>query len=169
MNNFEFILIIILLLIVVSEIKCEHFGSLEDGYKYNDNLNINLDKINPKLGIDLVNSKMPEKQNPNYNTVNDMPKLVLDNGNGYYQNRIKVIENNDSDLMKLYYQNQKQVSNETNKCKKINKTKDMLKTNSEYDGYNNYNVVYSNINAIGKDLLTPFESFPIPYTEGLNN
>ena len=169
MSYFEILLIIILFLIVVSEIKYEHFGSLADGYKYNDNLNVDLGKINSRLGVELVNQKIPDVQNPNYNTVNDMPKLVLDNGNGYYQNRIKVIENDNSDLMKLYYQNQKQVSDETNKCKKQNKTNDQLKTSSEYDGYNNYNIVYSNINAIGKDLLTPFESFPIPYTEGLNN
>ena len=145
----------------------EMFGQLSDnGIPYQDNLNIGLGVSSSKFGVEVTNlpTADSEKQNPDYNNLNNVPKLVLDNGNGYFQNRIKIIDNPNSPLMKLYEQNQEEVYRQIKSCDINKKLESVDKTG--IGGYNMYPYLgedsYANITAIGKTLLTPYVSFPQP-------
>ena len=143
--------------------KFEMFGELNpSNVPFQDNLNIGLGVSSSKFGQEVTNIPQPEKQNPDYNNLNNIPKLVLDDGNGYFQNRIKIIDNPNSPLMKLYEQNQEEVYKKIKSCD-INKKLETV-DKEDIGGYNMFPYLgedsYANITAIGKTLLTPYVSFP---------
>ena len=98
------------------------------------------------------------KQNDNYNTVNDLPYLITpDNPNtGYYFTKTKIIYNKNSPLLK------KENDYFKKKCDSCNKS---IEANS-ITGYNGYANLksgsFANITSIGKSLLTPYVSYPVP-------
>lgn len=98
------------------------------------------------------------KQDENYNTVNDLPYLITpDNPNtGYYFNKTKIIYNKNSPLL------QKQNDYFNKKCESCDKS---IEANNitGYNGYVNLKTdSYANITSIGKSLLTPYISYPVP-------
>lgn len=175
MNN-EDVLIIILVIILVSMVfyekyKFEYFGELDpDNIQYNDNLNIGEGITASKFGETVTNINPPNPQNPDYNNLNNIGKLVTDTGTGYFQNRIKIVDNENSPLLKLYAQNQNEIYNKIKKCDIQSSQPTVQKSNIH--GYNNfvYGAVndddsYAQITSIGKNLLTPYIDFPVGYAD----
>lgn len=158
----------------------ESFGNIRD---YPDNYN------SPKNSLiaGIINSDNAEKIidqqliyetdiNPNYNTLNNIPLLIspdTDNPNkasstsiGYYKSsRLELIENKDSPLLEIAKENSKKINRIVEKCKKIDE-KRIPEINGTFDGYNAYvdlkNDSYANITSIGKGMLTPYTSYPLP-------
>jgi hypothetical protein len=98
------------------------------------------------------------KTDDNYNTVNNLPYLITpDNPNtGYYFTKTKIVYNKDSPLLKK----ENDYFNKT--CEACNKS---IEANNitGYNGYVNLKTdSYANITSIGKSLLTPFVSYPVP-------
>ena len=124
-------------------------------------------KISPDLGNRIVNmpTKFQEMRDPNYNTVNNMPYLVdLENPNkGYYPSRVKLVTDPKSPLLRLEEKNADRITNTLNKC--VNSDQEIT-INKTYDGYNKYPNLkgdsYANITSIGKNLMTPYISYPVP-------
>ena len=77
--------------------------------------------------------------------------------------RVKLISDDSSPLLKLEKTNMEQISNVLTKC---SVTKPPQKINGPYDGYNKYPDLradsYGNITSIGKSLITPYTSYPVP-------
>ena len=102
-------------------------------------------------------------ENPNYNTYNNLPYIIdPQNANeGYYYNRVKLVTNPDSPLLKKAIQNMKKIDTQLKNCanKKLTKMR-------KVSGFNNYENLsedsYANITSIGKSLLTPYVSYPLP-------
>lgn len=161
----------------------ETFGNLKD---YPDEYSketthimsgvINSDLSNKYIGLP---DKYSQKTNPNYNTVNNPPILFSPdtdvpnkadslkgpNANGYYFSKVKLIENPNSPLMKLYKKNLNQINKMIAQCT-LGDAKKIPKINGPYDGYNAYVDLktdsFANVSSIGKSMLTPFISYPVP-------
>jgi hypothetical protein len=124
-------------------------------------------KISPDLGNRIVNmpNKFQEMRDPNYNTLNNMPYLVdLENPEkGYYPSRVKLITDPKSPLLRLEEKNADRITNTLNKCVKSDQE---ITINKTYDGYNKYPNLkgdsYANVTSIGKNLMTPYISYPVP-------
>ena len=124
-------------------------------------------KISPDLGNRIVNmpNNFQEMRDPNYNTLNNIPYLVdIENPNkGYYPNRVKLITDPKSPLLKLEEKNANRIYNTLNKCIKSNNE---ITINDTFPGYNKYPNLktdsYANVTSIGKNLMTPYISFPAP-------
>jgi hypothetical protein len=90
--------------------------------------------------------------------MNNLPYLIDPNniGEGYLNNKVKLVENKDSPLMKLEKIYKNKINNNINNCTTEKKL---------FDGYNKYNDLrkdnYANVTAIGKNLIVPYTSFPI--------
>jgi len=123
--------------------------------------------MSPDLGNRIVNTptKYQEMRDPNYNTVNNMPYLVdAENPNkGYYPSRVKLITDPKSPLLRLEEKNSNRITNTLNKC---SKAEPEITTNQTFDGYNRYPNLkgdsYANVTSIGKNLMTPYISYPVP-------
>jgi hypothetical protein len=95
----------------------------------------------------------------NYNNMNNLPYLVdpKNTGKGFLNNKVKLIENPNSPLLKLDIKYKNKINQNINKCPSPPK--------QFFDGYNKYNnlrkVNYANVTAIGKNLIVPFTSFPV--------
>jgi hypothetical protein len=114
-------------------------------------------------------------QDPNFNNLNNIPVLISPDPPGpnsvpasspsYYNNRVKLIDNPDSDLLKLYQKNHNKLEQKASSCNAKSRAAPPL-VNGTFDGYNafeNLNVdSYANVTAIGKSMLTPYTSFPVP-------
>ena len=100
---------------------------------------------------------------PNFNTYNNLPYLIdpQNSNEGYYYNRVKLITNPNSPLLKKASENMQKINMELKKCANNN-----LTNNRDISGYNNYENLsedsYANVTSIGKSLLTPYTSFPLP-------
>ena len=100
---------------------------------------------------------------PNFNTYNNLPYLIdpQNSNEGYYYNRVKLITNPNSPLLKKASDNMRKIDLELKKCANNN-----LTNKRDISGYNNYENLsedsYANITSIGKSLLTPYTSFPLP-------
>lgn len=100
---------------------------------------------------------------PNFNTYNNLPYLIdpQNSNEGYYYNRVKLITNPNSPLLKKANDNMRKINMELKKCVNNN-----LTNNRDISGYNNYENLsedsYANVTSIGKSLLTPYTSFPLP-------
>ncbi len=94
----------------------------------------------------------------NYNTMNNLPFLVDPNNNkdGYLKNKVKLVENKNSPLLKLDKIYKNKIDSNIKNCPPEKKL---------YDGYNKYNDLrkdnFANVTAIGKNLIVPYTSYPI--------
>lgn len=154
----------------------DNFGNLAD---YPDNYtdkekHISASIINSNNLLN-TNTKSNTELNPDYNNVDNIPLLISpdtdvpnsanSSSKGYYIPKIKLIENKNSPLMKLYEDNKQKINNIIKEQNNINK-KNIPEINGTFDGYNAYVDLktdsYANITAIGKGMLTPYTSYPVP-------
>lgn len=112
--------------------------------------------------------------NSNYNTVNDLPLLIAPDTNvpnragpeskGYFKSKVKLIEDPESPLMKLFKKNENLIDKTLTKCSENDAQ--IPPVNGPYDGYNTYLDLktdsYANVTSIGKSMLTPYVSYPVP-------
>lgn len=157
----------------------ENFGNLQDyPEEYEDNQKkLIYDINNLDTGINIINSKsqMDLETDDNYNTVNNIPLLFSPDtdvpnkagpdSKGYYSSKVQLINNINSPLMKLEKLNSDKINSVLAKSI-INDSKKIPKINGIFDGYNAFNNLqtdsYANITSIGKSMLTPYISFPVP-------
>jgi hypothetical protein len=146
----------------------ENFGSLPDNYENRDNEHMDrfAQRLSSNLGNEIVDqSNGINIQDPNYNTIDNYPFLIdPDNSKeGYYQSRVKLISDASSPLLKLEKENMDKLNQVINSCIKNQKP---LETNETFDGYNKYPNLqggsFANFTSIGKSLLTPYTSYPVP-------
>jgi hypothetical protein len=160
-----------------------------------------------KNSIDTLNNYETAKD-PNYNTLNNLPLLLGAKANGeyqtpdnpnqvtkvtksYYTDRVKLVNDTNSPLLKLAESNKNKINQAILACQIKNSNNDnyqqdeipnienntenkienlssmrSYKNTQSYDGYNAFvdlrHDSYANITAIGKSLMTPYISFPIP-------
>jgi len=129
-------------------------------------------------------------KDPNYNTVNNIPLLVAPdtnvpnragssephknsqgnfirgpNSKGYYASKVKLIEDTNSPLMKLAKSNADQINKVVEKCTLADRNR-IPEVNGTFDGYNAFVDLrtdsYANITSIGKSMLSPYVSYPVP-------
>lgn len=112
--------------------------------------------------------------NTDYNTVNDLPLLIAPDTNvpnragpeskGYFKSKVKLIEDPESPLMKLFKKNENLIDKTLSKCSKNDAQ--IPPVNGPYDGYNTFLDLktdsYANVTSIGKSMLTPYVSYPVP-------
>jgi hypothetical protein len=157
----------------------ENFGNLQDYQEeYEDNQKKLISDINNlDTGINIINSKsqMDLETDDNYNTVNNIPLLFSPDtdvpnragpdSKGYYASKVQLVNNINSPLMKLEKLNSDKINSVLVKSI-INDSKKIPKINGIFDGYNAFNNLqsdsYANITSIGKSMLTPYISFPVP-------
>jgi hypothetical protein len=146
----------------------ENYGSLPDKYEQNDDEHTNVfaQRISSDLGEELINnSNKMNQQNPNYNTIDNYPYLIDpdDSKEGYYQSRVKLTFDQSSPLLKLQEKNMQKINQVINSCIK---NQPPQKIDATYDGYNQYPNLqsgsFANFTSIGKSLLTPYTSYPVP-------
>lgn len=155
----------------------ENFGNIKDypdSYS-NDTTHI----LSGVINSDTINLNVPDKYktatNPNYNTVND-PPLLFDpdpdvpnkagpDAKGYYFTKVKLVEDPNSPLMKLYKKNLNNINKMVAKCT-LADTKRVPEINGTFDGYNAFVDLktdsFANVTSIGKSMLTPYTSYPVP-------
>lgn len=159
--------------------KKENFGNLPDyPLTYDDDRRHLISSvINPDEDKKILEQKTiyETAQDPNYNTVNDLPLLFAPdtnvpnragpNSKGYYTSKVKLIENSNSPLMKLAKLNADKINNVVAKCT-LEDSKKIPEVNGTFDGYNAFVDLrtdsYANITSIGKSMLSPYTSFPVP-------
>lgn len=157
----------------------ENFGNIQDyPLLYDDNRRILIsDTLNSDLGMKIINSKTKQDldKDPNYNTINDIPLLVAPDTNvpnkagpsakGYYSSRVKLIEDPNSPLMKLAKMNSQKINQAIAKCT-LADTSRIPEVNGTFDGYNAFVDLktdsYANVTSIGKSMLSPYTSYPVP-------
>jgi len=158
----------------------EDFGNLNAYPSAQTNSNIIASVTSDNEGVEELinfeNTKYENIQDPNNNTVNNLPLLIVPDPHtpnqavdsdspSYYTQRVKLVQNSDSPLLKLNNKNLDDIKNTISKCKLINNNIPP-KINGTFDGYNNFvdlrNDSYANITSIGKSMLTPFNSYPVP-------
>lgn len=146
----------------------ENYGGLPDNYEERDDIHTNIfaQKISSDLGNKLINdSNDPNTQDPNYNTIDNYPYLINpdDSKEGYYQSRVKLISDVSSPLLKLEEKNMQKINQVINSCIK---NQPVQEVDATYDGYNQYPNLqtgsFANFTSIGKSLLTPYTSYPVP-------
>jgi hypothetical protein len=146
----------------------ENYGSLPDKYEHRNDEHINIfaQRTSSDLGSSLINN--PDKinvQDKNYNTIDNYPYLIdPDNSKeGYYQSRVKLVSDSSSPLLKLEEKNMEKINQVINSCIKNQPVQEIDAT---YDGYNQYPNLqtgsFANFTSIGKSLLTPYTSYPVP-------
>lgn len=144
-----------------NRLNVEDYGNLPDG-RINEISNSNYQLISNNNATKIINKSdedtLTELSN-NYNTMNNLPYLVdpKNTGKGFLNNKIKLVENPNSPLLKLDTKYKNKINENINKCPSPPK--------QFFDGYNKYNdlrkVNYANVTAIGKNLIVPFSSFPV--------
>lgn len=157
----------------------ENFGNLQDyPLIYDDNRRhlISSTLVEPKANKIIEQKTIYETtQDPNYNTVNNIPLLVAPDTNvpnragpdskGYYASKVKLIEDPNSPLMKLAKSNANKINEVVARCT-LADSKKIPETNGTFDGYNAFADLrtdsYANITSIGKSMLTPYVSYPVP-------
>ncbi len=114
-------------------------------------------------------------QDPYFNNLNNIPVLISPSPDGpnatpdsspsYYANRVKLVDNPNSDLLKVYEQNKNILGLKSASCNEKSREAPPL-VNGTFDGFNAYENLgqdsYANVTAIGKGMLTPYTSFPVP-------
>ena len=158
----------------------EDFGNLPDYPSPQSNSNVIASVISDNQEIEnLINEKNTELEkikDSDYNTLNNIPLLIIPDpptpnqvenstSPSYYTQRVKLVENKNSPLLKLNRKNLDNIKETVSKCKLINKNTPP-KINGTFDGYNTYvnlsNDSFANVTSIGKSMLTPFSSYPVP-------
>ena len=155
----------------------ENFGNLEEKPDYQEDQNIIAGLVNSNLGNEIIDqqSYFETAKDPYYNTVNNLPLLfspdppspnqAAPDTQAYYQDRPKLVTNKNSPLLLLEQKNLDILNNTIEKCELI-KANTIPNINGPYDGYNSFINLgtdsYANVTSIGKSMLTPYVSFPIP-------
>ncbi len=130
-----------------------------------------------RLAEDIINSPtlMDKLQDPDFNNLNNIPLLISPDppgpnqasstSKGYYLNRAKLEVNPNSELLKIAKSNYEKLAQASSKCA-VDAQQKPQKINGPFDGYNSggglRNESYGNVTSIGKGLLTPYVSFPVP-------
>ncbi len=138
----------------------ENYGNLPDGIiKEITNNNYQLISNNNATKIIKSDEDTITELTQNYNNMNNLPYLVdpKNTGKGFLNNKVKLVENPNSPLLKLDTKYKKELNQKINKCPSPPK--------QFFDGYNKYNdlrkVNYANFTSIGKNLIVPYTSFPV--------
>ena len=157
----------------------ENFGNLQDyPLSYDDNRRHLLSSIitEPNANKVIEQKTIYETaKDPNYNSLNDIPLLVApdtnvpnragSNSKGYYASRVKLVEDHNSPLMKLAKLNADKINKVVAKCT-LNDANKIPEVNGTFDGYNAFVDLrtdsYANITSIGKSMLSPYVSYPVP-------
>lgn len=157
----------------------ENFGNLQDyTLLYDDNRRHLISSVitEPKANQVIDQKTIYETtKDPNYNSLNDIPLLVAPDTNvpnkagldskGYYASRVKLIEDPNSPLMKLAKSNSDKINNVIAKCTSSDNNK-IPEINGTFDGYNAFVDLrtdsYANVTSIGKSMLSPYTSYPVP-------
>ena len=157
----------------------ENFGNLNDyPLIYDDNRRhlISSTLVEPKANKVIEQKTIFQTAtDPNYNTVNNIPLLVAPDTNvpnragpdskGYYASRVKLIEDPNSPLMKLAKSNADKINETVARCT-LADSKKIPEVNGTFDGYNAFVDLrtdsYANITSIGKSMLSPYVSYPVP-------
>ncbi len=139
----------------------EDYGNLPDDI-INEITNSNYQLISNNDATKIINKSdedtLTELSN-NYNNMNNLPYLVdpKNTGKGFLNNKVKLVENPNSPLLKLDTKYKKEINQKINKCPSPPK--------QFFDGYNKYNdlrkVNYANFTSIGKNLIVPYTSYPV--------
>lgn len=157
------LIIIIVIYLFLNRQKEENFGELNDNNLTNDDLKIGnlLQQIKPNTEL-LLDTNEINKQNDNFNTVNNLPFLInpSNHNEGYYFERVKLVTNKNSPLLKMGEINMKNINNTLKKCYKNKQNKNLGVGYNKFEDLQNSS--YANITSIGKSLLTPYVSFPVP-------
>jgi len=137
----------------------ENYGNLPDDVTEMTKLDYqNISNNNATLIINKNDQDTISDLSDNYNTMNNLPFLVDPNNNkdGYLKNKVKLVENKNSPLLKLDTMYKNKINNNIKNCPQEKKL---------YDGYNKYNDLrkdnFANVTAIGKNLIVPYTSYPI--------
>lgn len=145
----------------IKEYNVENYGDLPDG-AINEISNSKYQLVSNNIATKIINKNDEDlltELSKNYNNMNNLPYLVDPNntGKGFLNNKVKLVENPNSPLIKLDTKYKKEINQKINKCPSPPK--------QFYDGYNKYNdlrkVNYANVTAIGKNLIVPYTSFPV--------
>jgi hypothetical protein len=157
----------------------EQFGNIQDyPLVYDDNRRHLISGIiNSDLGNQIIGQKTKYQtaQDPNYNTVNDIPLLVAPDtdvpnragpdAKGYFASRVRLIEDPNSPLMKLAKTNADKINGVVARCAAADR-KRVPEVNGTFDGYNAFVDLrtdsYANVTSIGKSMLSPYISYPVP-------
>jgi hypothetical protein len=157
----------------------ENFGNLQDyPLMYDDNRRHLISSIitEPKANPVIDQKTIYETaKDANYNTVNNIPLLIAPdtnvpnragpNSKGYYASKVKLIEDPNSPLMKLAKSNEDQINKVVAKCTLADRNR-IPEVNGTFDGYNAFVDLrtdsYANITSIGKSMLSPYVSYPVP-------
>ena len=117
------------------------------------------------------NESSDNKQNSNYNNYNNIPYLIdpVLHDKGFYYNKVKLINNKDSPLLKLQNKNFVNIKKKMNQYNlqnnEMNKPIESINFVNKFSGYNQYadlrNDSYANVTSIGKNLIVPFTSYPV--------
>ena len=165
----------------------ESFGNLTDNpestltsYPKNANLGQNnpaqiaqkISNYEASTEIEMDENEDDDEQNPNFNNYNNIPYLVDPDlhDKGFYYNKVKLINNKDSPLLKLENKNLRAVQQKMNQCdSKFNRLynpSNNINFSKNYSGYNQFVDLqkdsYANVTAIGKNLIVPYTSYPVP-------
>jgi len=161
------------------EIDKENFGNLQDyPLMYDDNRRHLISSVitEPKANQVIEQKTIYETaKDPNYNDVNNIPLLVAPdtnvpnragpNSKGYYASKVKLIEDPNSPLMKLAKSNDDLINKVVANCTLADRNK-IPEVNGTFDGYNAFVDLrtdsYANITSIGKSMLSPYVSYPVP-------
>ena len=162
-----------------TESNIENFGNLQDyPLLYGDNRRHLLSSV---IYEPVANQILEQQTNyetaedPNYNSVNDLPLLVAPdtdvpnragpNSQGYYSSRVRLVEDLNSPLMKLAKSNANKINSVIAKST-LADSKKIPEVNGTFDGYNAFADLrtdsYANITSIGKSMLSPYVSYPVP-------
>lgn len=157
----------------------ENFGGIQDyPLLYDDNRRYLIaDTIVPNQTNKIFDqkTKLEKMQDPNYSDLNHIPLLFAPDTDvpnragpdaiGYYSSKVKLVEDPNSPLMKLAKQNVNKVSQAIAKCSLANRNR-VPEVNGTFDGYNAFADLrtdsFANITSIGKSMLAPYTSFPVP-------
>jgi hypothetical protein len=140
----------------------ENYGNIIDNPTMNNNSNTDYQLVSNNDALKIINKNdedMLTELSNNYNNMNNLPYLVdpKNTGKGFLNNKVKLVENPNSPLLKLDIKYKKEINQNINKCPSPPK--------QFFDGYNKYNdlrkVNYANVTSIGKNLIVPFTSFPV--------
>lgn len=181
-NNLDIVLLLILIALIIFIVYKsigynDYFTNLSSGPPYAElDTNVLASKTYENKPLITEMDFTENIQNPNFNTVNNIPLLISPDtknpnqastilSKAYYKtSRLQLETNPSSPLLKLQEENLKKINNTVEKCKLKNKNNNRL--NGPFDGYNAFDNLgsesYSNVTGIGKSMLTPYSEFPLP-------
>jgi hypothetical protein len=158
---FDIILLIIVIIMIIKHNNFDKFtGNLLKTFSNNEDIPYLSQKLKTTINeMDIAsnNNYYETAQNPNYNTLNDLPYLIdpQNSNEGYYNNKCTIQTNPNSDLLKKEKQNKN----------KINKLLLQPTEENNIGGYNKYvNLSRDSpapLYSIGKSLLSPYISYPV--------